>query len=271
MTIKNSTSFILNTIEADANRGGWMATGSFANDQDEAVYGRRVDIYDTPEGDGAFEADAHLSMRGSILPQSVRFDIRQSGTEIIVATTDQFLSNAGLQGIYFTDTDPVTHPHEYNDLRLGDIVKHIIEQHTNISSTANVQNSDGTFSSNPVGGWVRTSDIDVNVSTKVDVFTVRQVNSIWQAIQKIASNEFFVRYMDKSDNFHYMAHPVFGVSTPAITLAIDNTMMVGQPEIIFRDHVQFDQVLLAALTDDGQILRSPFPTTIGTDGWLPAV
>ena len=43
-------------------------------------------------------------------------------------------------------------------------------------------------------------------------------------------------------------------------------MMVGQPEIIFRDHVQLDQVLLAALTDDGQILRSPFPATIGTDG-----
>lgn len=266
MAIENSTTFILNTIEADATRGGWIATGSFANDQDEAVYGRRVDFYITPEGDGSWEADAVLAMRGSILPQSVRFDIRQSGTDVTVATTDVFLNNGGLQGIYFTDVDPVTHPHEYNDLRLGDNVRHIIEQHTNISSTANVQNADGTFSANPVGGWVDTSDIDLNTSTKIEVYTVRQTNSIWQAIQKIGTNEFYVRYMDKSDDFHYIPHPVFAAVTPAITLAIDDTMMVGQPEIIFRDQVQLDQVLLAALTDDGQILRSTFPATVGTDG-----
>jgi len=65
-------------------------------------------------------------MRGSILPQSVTFDIRQSGTGFTVATTDNFLSISGLQGIYFTDTDPATHPHQYVDLRLGTTVKHII-------------------------------------------------------------------------------------------------------------------------------------------------
>ncbi len=182
MSIENSTAFILQSIEGDGLRGGWQATGSFANDQDEAVFGRQVDIYALGEGDGVFIDDAILTLRGSILPQSVRFDIRQSGTEFTVATTDNFLSNSGLQGIYFTDTDPPTNPHQYTDLRLGTIVKHIIEQHTNISSTANVQNTDGTASSSPIGGWVDTSGIDIITSTKVDVFTVRQSNSIWQTI-----------------------------------------------------------------------------------------
>ncbi len=262
MAIENSTAFILQTIEGDGVRGGWQATGSFANDQDEAVFGRQVDIYALGEGGGTFVEEAILAMRGSILPQSVRFDIRQSGTEFTVATTDNFLSNSGLQGIYFTDTDPPTNPHQYADLRLGTIVKHIIEQHTNISSTANVQNTDGTDSGNPIGGWVDTSNIDIITSTKVDVFTVRQSNSIWQAIKKVAENEFYVAYMTKEDEFVYEQHPVFKATLPSITLAIDNTMIVGQPEIIFRDHVDMDQVVLSALTDNGDIIRSQFPTNI---------
>ncbi len=88
MAIENSTNFILQSIEADGDRGGWQAVGSFANDQDEAVYGRRVDVYWTPEGDGVWADEPILGMTGSILPQLVRFDIRQSGTPFTVATTD---------------------------------------------------------------------------------------------------------------------------------------------------------------------------------------
>ncbi len=266
MAIENSTSFILQSIEADGARGGWQAVGSFANDQDEAVFGRRVDIYFTAEGDGVWEPDPVLAMRGSILPQNVRFDIRKSGTQITLATTDNFLQNAGLQGIYFTQTNPPTNPHQYTDLRLGTIVKHIIEQHTNISSTANVQNTDGTDSGNPIGGWVDTSNIDVIFTTKVDVFTVRQSNSIWQTLKDIGRNEFYVVYMTKADEFVYEPHPIFNATLPAVTLVIDDTMMVGQPEIQFRDQVDMDQVVLAALTDDGDILRSSFPTDITARG-----
>ncbi len=262
MSIENSTSFIIQSIEADGNRGGWQATGSFANDQADAVFQRRTDIYFTAEGDGNWEDDAVLGMRGSIIPQSVRFDIRQSGTEITVATTDTFLQNAGLQGIYNTNVAVVTHPHEYLNMTLGDIVKHIIEQHTNISSTANVQNTDGTFSANPIDGWVDTSGIDVNFSTRVDVFTVRQSNSIWQTLKKIASNEFYVAYMSKADEFIYEVFPAFATTLNTVTLDIDDTMIVGQPEVLFRNDTGIDQVTLAALTDEGDILRSSFPTNI---------
>jgi hypothetical protein len=266
MAIENSTNFILQSIEGDGDRGGWQAVASFANDQDEAVYGRRTDIYWTPEGDGIWTDEPILAITGSILPQSTTFDIRQSGTPFTVVTTDAFMASAGLQGIYFTDTNPPTNPHQYADLRLGTIVKHIIEQHTNISSTANVQNTDGTDSGNPIGGWVDTSNIDVIFSTKVDVFTVRQSNALWQAIKKVAVNEFYVAYMSKDDKFNYEPHPVFKTTLDAITLAIDSDMIVGQPEIQFRDHVDMDQVVLAALTDDGEILRAEFPANITARG-----
>lgn len=266
MAIEASTSLILQSIEGDGDRGGWQASASFANDQAEAVYGRRTDLYWTPEGDGVWASDPILAMTGSILPQSVRFDIRQSGTPLTIVTTDAFMTSAGLQGIYFTDTDPPTNPHQYTDLRLGTIVKHIIEQHTNISSTANVQNTDGTDSGNPIGGWVDTSNIDTVFTTKVDVFTVRQSNALWQAIKNVARNEFYVSYMSKDDKFNYEPHPVFKTTLDPFTLAIDSDMIVGQPEVQFRDQIDFDQIVLAALTDDGDILRSQYPANITARG-----
>jgi hypothetical protein len=266
MSIENSTSFILQSVEGDGDRGGWQATASFANDQAEAVYGRRVDIYWTPEGDGVWADEPILGITGSIIPQNVRFDIRQSATTFSVVTTDNFLATAGLQGIYFTDTDPPTNPHQYTDLRLGTTIKHIIEQHNNISSTANVQNTNGTDSGNQIGGWVDTSNIDVIFSTKMDVFTVRQSNSLWQALKTIAANEYYVVYMSKDDKFNYEPHPVFKTALDPFTLALDSSMIVGQPEVQFRDRVDFDQVVLAALTDDGEILRAQYPDNITAQG-----
>lgn len=266
INIENSTNLILNSIEGDGDRGGWQANASFANDQDEATYGRRVDIYWTPEGDGVWANDPILAITGSIIPQSVRFDIRQSGTTFVVVTTDNFLASAGLQGIYFTDTDSPTNPHQYADLRLGTTVRHIIEQHTNISSTANVQDTDGTDTGNPIGGWVDTSNIDVIFTTKIDAISVRQSNALMQAIKKIAANEFYVAYMSKDDKFNYTQHPVFKTVLDPFTLAIDADMIVGQPEVQFRDRVDFDQVVLAALTDNGEILRAKFPANITARG-----
>lgn len=272
MPIENSTRFIINTIEGDVRRGGWQATGSFANAQGQADYGRRVDAYFTAVGDGVWDASATLGLRASVLPQLSRFDYKQSGTEVTVSTTDIFLQNAALQGIFFADpskfTPPgsVTNPHQYDPLNLGIIVKHIIEQHTNVSSTAFVQNSDGTFSTDPVGGWVDTSDINVTNSTTVDVYTVRQTNSLWRAIQDIAENEFYVAKMTRHDEFSYQPNPMFDTVLPSFTIELNSNYLVAQPEVTFRNDVQIDQVLLMALTDEGEILQAQYPATVASTG-----
>jgi len=266
MPILNSTNFILESIDADGERGGWQATGSFANDQADAVYGRRVDIYFWPEGNRIWANDPLLALSGSILPEGVRWDIRQSATAFGVTTTNYFLDISALRGIWFTSADPVTNPHEYVDLRLGTIIKHIIEQHSNISSTGVVQNDDGTFSANPIGGWSDTTNIDTTNSTVVDAFTRRQSNSLWQAIKDIARNEFYVAYFSKDDAFNYEPHPVFKVVLDPFTLDIDATMIVGQPEIKFRDKTGLDQAVLAALTDTGEILNAEYPAVTAIQG-----
>jgi hypothetical protein len=272
MPIEATTRFLANTIEGSIDRGGWQATGSFVNDQGAADYGRRVDIYFTPEGGGVWEPTATLGLRASILPQTVRFDYGQSATEVTISTTDIFLQNAALQGIFFADPTKlspptaVTNPHQYDPLNLGIIVKHIIEQHTNVSSTGVVQNSDGTFSANPIGGWVDTSDIDVTNSTTVDVFTVRQTASLWRTIQAIGANEFYIAKMTRHDEFSYNPNPMFEAVLPSFTIELDNTYLVAQPEVTFRNDIQIDQVLLMALTDDGDILKSVYPANVAATG-----
>lgn len=266
MPIISTTRMMPNSIEADSSRGGWLCTGALANAQSYAELGRRVELWLRAEGGGVFEEDMRLALRGSMLPQSVRFDYRQSATQINIATTDYFLGLAGLQGIYFSRQVAPANPHQIANMTLGHIVKHIVEQHCNISSTAFVQNPNGTYSANPVGGWVDTSGIDTVNSTDVDVYTVPQSASMWSSLQDIASNEFYVVYFNKKDQLFYESHPMFAAVLPEPTISLDNTMIAGQPEIHYRNDMRTDQVDLYALTDDGDILRSKYPGEIGTEG-----
>lgn len=266
MAIENSTSFILQSIEGDAERGGWQSSASFANDQDEAVYWRITNLFYEGEGNGA-KNDIETAMIGQIIPQVTAFDIGQSGTTINLATMDYFLNQLGLQGIYFVNVGVApTHPHQIQGMNLGKIVQHIIEQHCGVSSTAFIQNSDATYSANSVGGIVDTSDIDTTNSTTVDVFTVRQANSLWQAIKDIAKNEFYVAYMSKDNAFHYKAHPQYDTTLPSIQLDLNTTNLVNQPEVNYREIVQFDQMVLRALTDSGNILEAKYPNSIVSSG-----
>lgn len=253
MPITNSKNLMIDSIEGSSERGGWQASGTFINDQENAVFGRRTDIFIKSEGNGVWDVEDHLALRGCIIPQNLSFTKRQSQIPVVIPTSDYFLENAGLQGIYFTNVTPSTNPHQIPNLNLGKIVEHIIEDHTNISLET-------------PGGWVDTSGINTWSSTSVDVYTVRQTNSIWSAIENIASNEFFVRYFTKHDELIYDFHPQFRSSLPSPTLTLNASNLVGVPEISFRNELKLDQAQLYALTDQGVILRSDYPTNVGTEG-----
>jgi hypothetical protein len=252
MTIEITNNLIIQSVDAAADRGGWQISGYLANDQIDGMYGRRVDNFVLAAGGGVWEPDKQLVISGSMIPQSISFTIRQSQMPIIISTSDIFLANAGHQGIYFTNTTPSTNPHQIPGLNLGKIVEHLVEQHTNISIET-------------AGGWVDTSGIDTVNSTTVDVYTIRQSNSIWSTIENIASNEFYVRYFTKHDRLIYDVHPQFAAVLPDPTLLIDASMMTETPEVVYRNELKTDQVQLYALTDTGAILTSNYPVSVGTE------
>lgn len=252
MPIEPSTSLIIQSVDADADRGGWQIQASFVNDQDEAVYGRRVECLVLGEGDGLWESAMKRVINGSMIPQNVTFNRGSSDTPVIISTSDIFLNQAGHQGIYFTNTSPSANQHQIPNLNLGRIVRHIVTKHTNISQQT-------------AGGWVDTSGIDVANSTSVDVYTVRQSNSIWTTIENIASNEFYVRYFTKYDRLIYEQRPQFKTVLPDVTLSITQDMIVDAPNVTFRNELKTDQVQLYALRDNGAILRATYPANVGTE------
>lgn len=253
MTIEQTTSLIVKTIDADASRGGWQATCVNYNAQADIEYGRHVEIFNRSEGGGTWEDDFRLALDGSMMPQSMQFSRSKSSVQLVVSTADAFLENAGLQGIYFSEQAAPANPHQMTDLRLGRIVKHILEEHTNVTTAT-------------PGGWVDTSRIEIVQSTSVNVYTVKGSNSIWATIADIASNEFYVRYFTKYDQMVYEQHPQFKALLPDVTFTATESNMLTAPEIVFRDWVKTDQVQLYALTDSGNILTKDYPANIGTDG-----
>lgn len=252
MPIEISNQFIIQNLNASADRGGWQANGLFVNDQANAVYGRRVELTALVEGGGDWAENYKLVMRGSLIPRNLVVNRRQSQLSVELTTSNVFLASAGLQGIYFTEQSNPQNVHQITNLNLGKIVEHILEQHTNISQD--------------VGGWVDTSGIDTTNSTSVDVYTVRQSNSIWQTIKTIADNEFYVRYMTKDDRFIYERHPQYKSNLPAPVIHLTNAIIGENIEVAYRDDVQVDQLQLYALTDNGVILQSFYPENIGTEG-----
>lgn len=255
MTIEQVTNLPFNNLEGSTQRGGWQVTGAIINDQDAAQYSRHAKVYARLEGGGSWESENTVAISGSLIPNVLRFDRKQSSVEVLLATSDMFLSAAGLQGIYFSQQASPDNPHQMTVLNLGKIIEHIITGHTNIAAVA----------SSP-GGWVDISRIDTLHSTSVDVYTVRQSSSIWQTIEGIASNEFYVRYMTKLDEFVYEPHPQFKATLPPVTLSLTTSDIVAQPEVAFNNDLGVDQVRAYALTDTGVILQSFYPTTVGTEG-----
>jgi hypothetical protein len=243
---------IVSTLQGDVDTGGWTCNSGFLNDQALADYGRHAKVFHLPEGNNIWEADWLMGIDGSIIPKTVTWDRKQSATEIVISTSQMFLQNAGIQGIFFSEQPAPANPHQMTGLNLGKIVKHIVEEHTNCSIAA--------------GGWVDTSGIDTVNSTTVNVYTVRESNSMWSTLKAIADNEFYVVYFTKDDKLLYTQHPMFAAVLPAVTLGIDNTMILGQPRVTYRDMMLPDQVKLYALTDEGTTLQSFYPANMGTEG-----
>lgn len=255
MAIEKSTVLDIQSIDASVDRGGWQVTASIVNDQDEVSFGRHGELFALPEGKGVWAENYKRVINGSMIPQRLVFSRGASDTSVIFSTSDYFLSNAGVQGIYFADVaspDP-DNPHQATSWTLGKIVRHLIQEHTNISTTT-------------PGGWVDTSGIDVVNSTAIEVYTVRASSSIWQTIADIAANEFYVRYFTKDDRLIYESHPQFKNPLPPPTLVVTAAHLTTEPTITFRNVIKTDQAQLYALTDGGAILQSFYPTSVGTEG-----
>jgi len=247
------------SIVADADKGGWEAQLETYQDTDAIEKWQAIALlfkYYSPTG---WDEEDREVFVGHALPLGFDFNLPFSTARFSAATSHRFLEAASLQGIGFADQTvagaPPYNDHQIATMTIGEIVQHIIEQHTNISSTAGI---------NPEG-WVDTSDIDTTNSTRVTRYNVHATNNMWSAIQNIARNEFYYPHFDKLNAFHYQPHPMFG-TLPTPVMEFTAAFCAGRPTVRLRAQKKVSTVMLKAVDEDGTVYTSEYPGTPADEG-----
>lgn len=243
----------IQSITADAAKGGWEATVVAFQDTDAIVKWQRVELPFRFGSSDGWDEDARTGLVGHALPLGFDYDFLTANARFSVATSHRFLEGMSVQGIGFTAAAAPANSHQITNMRLGHIVKHILECHCNISTATNPE------------GWVDTSDIDVTTSTLVDRYNFHQTNNAWSALQALARNEFYWLYFSKDNAVHYVGHPMFGTLPPPV-MEFTADFCSGRPTVNVRAVKNVSQVILKAVTDDGGVLTGTWPVTPADEG-----
>lgn len=250
---------LIQNVIADAEKGGWEATLRAFQDTDAIVKWQAVALafrYHSPEG---WDKDERTALIGHALPQGLTFDFPTSEARFNLATSHRFLEAMSVQGIGFADQSVAGagpfNAHQIDGLRLGDIIRHILEEHCNIAITAT--NTEG---------WVDTSDIDpTTTSTRVNRYNFHATNNAWRALQQVARNEFYYLYFSKDNHVHYIPHPMFG-ALPTPVMEFTGAFCSGKPTVTLHAEKKVSTVMLKATDEDGRVFTSQSPTTPATEG-----
>jgi hypothetical protein len=222
-----------------------------------------------------------------VVPRRFAFDRVGSIADFMAQTTDGVIKTGWVQGIGFrdTDTNARAHYHQFDSvtgapaerMTMGRIIRHLLGYYDQLGVPP-ATNPDWVAHANLVyhatqnpHGWITLDGVTTTPfvspgtpdgSMRVDRYIVRENNNLWTAMQQIARNEFFVLYFDKQDNLHYQRHPMYATSLPSVVMTFDEDFAIQKPVIEHRTPFQVLQVLLHAVTDDGDTLHSTYPASV---------
>jgi len=246
----------IQSITADAARGGWEAALVTFQDTDAIEKWQEVRLPFRFGSGSGWDENSRSGLVGHALPLGFDYNFLISNARFSIATSNRFLEGMTVQGIGFTEAGAPANSHQITLMRLGHIVEHILEEHCNISTTTNPE------------GWVDTSDIDVTASTRVDRYNFRQTNNAWSALQEVGRNEFYYLYFSKDNAVHYVPHPMFSAVLPTPVMEFTASFCSERPTVNVHAVKKVSQMKLKAVTDDGAVLTSIYPTTPDDEGQL---
>ncbi len=139
-------------------------------------------------------------------------------------------------------------------MRIGHIIKHILEYHCNISSTVHAE------------GWVDTTDIDITTSSRINRLNFHATDNMWSALQELARFEFYHLYFSKDNAVHYIPHPMFDAVPPTEVMEFTADFCVGRPIVTENASKKVSQVTLWATDEDGRIYNSAWPASPSDEG-----
>lgn len=280
------------SIEGDLSRGGWECRFTSMNDTDIVDPYQYVQLYFQGIYGSETPNYGALGFQGHVLPLQFSFDLTGSLATFIASTTNGILKNGWLQGISFWDFNAVARAnyHQFDSvtgapaerMTMGRIVRHLLGYYDQLGNPP-ATNPDWVAHTNLVyhasqnpHGWITLDNVTTDPfdavanpegSMRVNRYNVRETNNLWNTIQEIAKNEFFIAYFDKENNFYYQRHPMYASSLPTPVMEFDESFVVGKPVVYVRQNTSISdvgavrQVVLHAVQDDGSTIHSEYPAS----------
>lgn len=264
--MRTENKVIINNLNGDLKRGGYIANASIAGDTDVIIRGENVRI-SAKSGSGFVDPDFIEVFNGHALsdPDPVQFDRYVSSTTLQLGTWDAFLRGESLQDIGFTQQASPANPHQITDMRLADLVEHILTRHSNAVIQADVPD-----------GVIEVLNIERAGSTNIERYNVRKSTNLWQSLQQIGggetSGEFFRVWLNRKNEFNYQPSPMFFTTPQTSKMTIDKAFMTGRAQVKLNNNLpgqSVGQVALTAIKNNVTSFTSTFPTTPAIGKILP--
>lgn len=276
-----SSSVTVSRINGSLQRGGWQCAFTSLRDTDLVEANQNIILSWHPLL-GSTRLECRTAFNGFVIPNRFQFDVASSTGDFSAETSDGYLRRGWCQGIGFADTNLVarTHYHQFDGvtgaierMTMGLIVRHILGYYDTLGMPPGT-NPDWVAHCNMVHhatenphGWIDLSGVEMTPFTlanpdgtmRVDRYIVRETNNLWSRLTEIARNEFFVIYFDKTDQLHYVKHPMYQQVIPTPVMTFDENFCTMPPTVEDRAFKQVRQVILHAVTDAGLTLHSEYP------------
>lgn len=237
-------------ITGDLAQGGYAATLIFYNTQADVVNHRTLTLRNRNFSGASWEAQSRVAITGLIIPQTVTVTRGISQVSASAYTYHQQLQEIPVTGCYFMDSAAGANAHQINNLSLGLVVQHLAEHHVTVNGET---------------GGIDTSLVVTAGSTAVDPYIVRENTSLWQALKKIASDEFYSIYFDRNNQLVYEVHPQFAATVPDEVAILDNTDILQPYSVEERVGRKVRNVVMLGLDNAGQVRESTYPAGAGVD------
>jgi hypothetical protein len=243
---------VLGRIEASVEDGGWQASGAVFGDADRLDFYQQIEVWFDLYTSSGWENQPRAAFNGHLLPDPWEKIFQSSEAPFSAFTAQEFLKRGEIQGIFFKSEASPANDHQITNMTLADIVEHCL------GKTGEYGHCNLVEDVWPEG--IITLNIDsTNSSAAVDEYEVKQGN-FWRRLQEIAEIDFYLLYVDKSNQLNYIPHPMFGATLPDPVLTITSSLLLEPLTVERLNTEQIGQVKIQGITPRGLQITGKYPT-----------
>lgn len=252
-------------IEGSLQDGGWKASGAVFNDADRLSFYQEVEAWFDLYTSSGWEALPRPAFRGHLLPEPWLKTFQSSEAPWSAFIAQEIMKRGEVQGIFYKHVASApANRHQIISMTYAKIVYEIIGGHCNLMHSSEAVNYDsslwaGAFTTKTFPEGFLFLNIDLTNSSAVSEYDLKQ-GGFWQRLQEIANIDFYLLYVDKFNQLHYVPHPMFGASLPTAVLTLTSSHLLEPLTIERRNTESVGQVRLQGTTPQGLQISGKYPT-----------